>query len=92
MQQATWTEGPSLPTDKPDAITRGLVGSELSILKWLYRGVFTSVMNLMKNVANPRNPCITKPARMHFISDIPDPAAYFANERTRCAAMKENNA
>ena len=29
---------------------------------------------------------------MHFISEIPEPAAYFANDFTRCAATKENAA
>jgi hypothetical protein len=48
------------------------------------------VILLIKNVANPRNPCIINPAKMHFISEIPDPAAYFANDRTRWAAIKEN--
>jgi hypothetical protein len=43
----------------------------------------------MKNVENPRKPCITKPARMHLISDIPEPAAYFANDRTRWDATNE---
>ena len=52
----------------------------------------TNVMLLMKKVANPRNPFMTNPARMHLISDMPDPAAYFANERTKCAATKENRA
>jgi hypothetical protein len=46
-------------------------------------------MLLMKKVAKPRKPCMTKPARIHLISEIPEPAAYFAKERTRCEAMKE---
>lgn len=33
---------------------------------------------------------MTKPARMHFISEIPEPAAYFANDLTRWEAMNEN--
>jgi hypothetical protein len=33
---------------------------------------------------------MTNPARMHFISEMPDPAAYFAKERTRWDAMNEN--
>ena len=32
------------------------------------------------------------PPRMHLISDIPDPAAYGAKERTREAAENENKA
>lgn len=33
-----------------------------------------------------------KPPRMHLISEIPDPAAYGANARTRNAAEKEKKA
>jgi len=47
-------------------------------------------MLLIANVANPRKPFITNPARMHLISDIPEPAAYFASDLTRCAATNEN--
>lgn len=43
----------------------------------------TRVIDLIANVANPRKPFIMNPARIHFISDIPEPAAYFARERTR---------
>ncbi len=50
----------------------------------------TRVMLLMKNVANPRKPCMTNPARMHLISEMPDPAAYLANDLTRWDAMNEN--
>lgn len=32
------------------------------------------------------------PARIHFISDMPEPAAYFAKDFTKCAAIKENMA
>jgi hypothetical protein len=35
----------------------------------------TKVRLLMIRVRKLRNPWITKPARMHLISDIPDPAA-----------------
>ena len=52
----------------------------------------TSVKLLMKNVQPPRYPFMTKPARMHFISEIPEPAAYRAKDRTRYAAVKENMA
>ena len=31
---------------------------------------------------------MTKPAMMHFISEIPDPAAYGANDLTRRAEVK----
>ena len=50
----------------------------------------TSVILLIANVPNPKNPCITKPARMHLISEMPDPAAYFARFLTRWAAVNEN--
>lgn len=43
----------------------------------------------MKNVANPKYPCMTKPARMDLISEMPDPAAYLAKERTRCDEINE---
>jgi hypothetical protein len=44
-------------------------------------------MDLMKRVEKPRKPRITNPAKMHLISDMPDPAAYFARDRTRCDAI-----
>ena len=47
---------------------------------------------LMKNVPNPKKPFMTNPAMIHLISEIPEPAAYFANERTRCAATNEKPA
>jgi hypothetical protein len=49
-------------------------------------------MDLMTKVQAPRNPFITKPAIMHLISDIPDPAAYGANDLTSVAAVNENSA
>ena len=52
----------------------------------------TRVKLLIKNVANPRKPCMTNPARMHLISEMPEPAAYFAKERTKWDAMNENKA
>jgi hypothetical protein len=52
----------------------------------------TRVILLIKNVANPKKPCITKPANIHLISEIPEPAAYFASDRTKWAATKENMA
>jgi hypothetical protein len=57
-----------------------------------YEEKHTRVKLLIKKVANPRKPCITNPARMHLISEMPDPAAYFAKERTRWDAMNENMA
>jgi hypothetical protein len=47
-------------------------------------------MLLIPKVANPRKPFMMNPARMHLISDIPDPAAYFAKDLTRCPATNEN--
>lgn len=35
---------------------------------------------------------MTNPARIHLISEIPEPAAYFANDRTRCAERNEKSA
>ena len=43
-------------------------------------------MLLMASVVNPRKPFMMKPARMHFISEMPLPAAYGAYCRTRYAA------
>ena len=51
----------------------------------------TKVRLFITNVQDPRYPFITNPARMHLISDIPDPAAYFAKDRTRWAAVNEND-
>jgi hypothetical protein len=46
----------------------------------------------MKSVVKPRKPFITKPAIMHFISEMPEPAAYGAKLLTSLAAVKENRA
>jgi hypothetical protein len=46
--------------------------------------------DLMTKVQNPRKPFITKPAIMHLISEIPDPAAYGANSFTRLAEVSAN--
>ena len=46
----------------------------------------------MKNVQNPKNPFMMKPAMIHLISEMPDPAAYFARDWTKCAATNENAA
>ena len=53
-------------------------------------GQLTSVKLLMRNVQKPRKPRMTKPDNIHLISEMPEPAAYFAKERTRCEATKEN--
>lgn len=50
----------------------------------------TKVRLFITKVQCPRYPFITNPANIHLISDIPDPAAYFAKDRTRRAAMNEN--
>jgi hypothetical protein len=49
-------------------------------------------MLLIPNVVAPRNPFITNPAIMHFISLIPLPAAYGAKLFTSRAAVKLNSA
>lgn len=49
----------------------------------------TSVKLLMRNVQKPRKPRMTKPDNIHLISEMPEPAAYFARERTRWEATKE---
>ena len=47
---------------------------------------------MTKNVQKPKKPFMTNPAMMHLISEIPEPAAYFAKDRTRCAATNEKAA
>jgi hypothetical protein len=47
-------------------------------------------MLLINSVVNPKNPFITNPAIMHFISLIPLPAAYGAKLLTSRAAVKLN--
>lgn len=44
-------------------------------------------MDFMNSVHHPRKPFMTKPAIMHLISEIPEPAAYGANVLTRTAAV-----
>lgn len=48
-------------------------------------------MLLMNSVVAPRNPFITNPAMMHFISLIPEPAAYGAKLFTSVAAVSANS-
>ena len=43
----------------------------------------TIVILLIAKVENPRNPFMINPAKMHLISEIPEPAAYFAMFLTR---------
>ena len=45
--------------------------------------LLTSVILLIKKVANPKKPCMINPAKMHFISDMPEVAAYLARDLTR---------
>lgn len=52
-------------------------------------GERTSVKLLIRNVQKPKNPFMMKPARIHLISDIPEPAAYFARDLTRWDATNE---
>jgi hypothetical protein len=46
--------------------------------------------DLIIRVHEPRNPFMTKPAMMHLISEMPEPAAYGAYDLTRVAAVKAN--
>lgn len=48
-------------------------------------------MLFKSNVRLPRKPFITNPARIHFISEIPDPAAYGAKVRIINAQTAANN-
>lgn len=45
-----------------------------------------NAIDLMSSVQAPKKPFMTKPAMMHLISEMPDPAAYGANVLTRIAA------
>lgn len=45
-------------------------------------------IDLINKVQNPRKPFITKPAMIHLISDMPDPAAYGAYDLTNVADTK----
>ena len=72
VQTAKCTLGPSLPTDRPDAIANG------------------KPMDLISNVHAPKNPFMTKPAMMHLISEIPEPAAYGEKDLTSVAETKAN--
>lgn len=49
-------------------------------------------MLLITSVVAPRNPFMTNPAIMHFISLIPLPAAYGAKLLTSVAAAPANSA
>ena len=91
MQHATWTDGPSLPTDRPEAMTRGYTRGHRCFIP-IRTQRRTKVTLLTKNVQKPKKPFMTNPAMMHLISEIPEPAAYFAKDRTRCAATKEKAA
>jgi hypothetical protein len=46
--------------------------------------------DLMAKVVKPRKPFMTNPAIIHLISEIPDPAAYGANDLTKLAEVKAN--
>ena len=52
----------------------------------------TNVKLLIARVENPKNPFIVKPAIIHLISEMPEPAAYFPSVFTRWAAVNENAA
>lgn len=81
MQHAMWTEGPSFPTERPEAITRGCILSTCGSRRG--RQLLTSVILLMASVGKLRKPRMTKPPMIHLISDMPEPAAYLARARTR---------
>ena len=49
------------------------------------------VIDLISSVQAPRNPFMTKPAMMHLISEMPEPAAYGEIDLTSLAAMKANS-
>ena len=70
MQTAKCTLGPSLPTDRPDAMESG------------------RPTDLISSVQNPRKPFMTKPAMMHLISEMPEPAAYGAKDLTSPAEVE----
>ena len=96
IAQATCTDGPSFPTESPEAITRGY---SYHIFKKKTRppndtrvGSLTRVKLLIRNVQKPRNPCMINPERMHLISEIPEPAACLAKAWTRRAATKDSAA
>ncbi len=46
--------------------------------------------DFMIRVQSPRKPFILKPAMMHLISEMPEPAAYGANDLTKVAAVNAN--
>jgi len=46
-----------------------------------------SPIDLMNKVQPPRKPFMTKPAMIHLISEIPEPAAYGAKALTSLAAV-----
>lgn len=46
--------------------------------------------DLIISVQKPRKPFMTKPAIMHLISEMPEPAAYGAYDLTRLAAVRAN--
>jgi hypothetical protein len=47
-------------------------------------------IDLINKVQKLRKPFMTKPAMMHLISDMPDPAAYGAKDLTNLAEVKAN--
>lgn len=79
-----------MPTDKPDAMTRGWMITVSIVLCHTPELEHTRVRLLIMRVHVPKNPFIIKPAKIHLISDIPEPAAYFANDLTRWPAVNEN--
>lgn len=52
----------------------------------------TRVNALTAIVSNERKPRMKKPERIHLISEMPEPAAYGANDLTMKAQEKANSA
>lgn len=65
IQQATCTDGPSFPTDKPEAMIKGY--PRLAFTPSVRTRGRTKVRLLIKNVPKPRKPFMLKPARIHLI-------------------------
>lgn len=51
----------------------------------------TSVILFITNVGRLKKPLMTNPAKIHLISEIPDPAAYGANDLTKNAHTNANS-
>ena len=72
-------------------MTSGYVTKSDEVI-WMAGFAHTRVKLFTRRVEKLRNPFMMNPASIHFISEMPDPAAYFARFFTRCAATNENDA